>query len=163
MQSAVHSRCVDCVQRPDRFFCDMSPAALQAFDGIKTVVSYPRGTVLFEQGQAGRSVFLLCEGRARLTVCSETGKRLTLQIAGPGDLLGLSANLSGGSYEVRAEAMDNLKVALVKQKDLLQFLHEHREACLHVVHLLSQDLHIAYDRVRAVGLGRSRRARFHLH
>jgi hypothetical protein len=47
----------------------------------------------------------------------------------------------------------------VKRKDLLRFLRQHREACLQVVHLLSQDLHVAYDRVRSIGLGRSRRSR----
>jgi hypothetical protein len=50
-------------------------------------------------------------------------------------------------------------VAAVRRKDLLRFLHEHREACLQVVNLLSQDLHVAYDRVRSLGLGRSRRPR----
>jgi hypothetical protein len=54
-------------------------------------------------------------------------------------------------------------VAVVKRKDLVHFLHEHRDACLHVVHLLSQDLHIAYDRVRSVGLGRTRRVRAHVN
>jgi hypothetical protein len=48
---------------------------------------------------------------------------------------------------------------MVKRKDLLHFLREHREACLHVVTLLSQDLHVAYNRVRSVGLGRTRRLR----
>jgi hypothetical protein len=48
---------------------------------------------------------------------------------------------------------------MVKRKELLNFLREHREACLHVVDLLSQDLHIAYDKVRSVGLGRTRRPR----
>jgi hypothetical protein len=62
-------------------------------------------------------------------------------------------------YEVTAELLDNAQVASVKRKDLLAFLREHREACLRVVDLLSQDLHIAYDRVRSVGLGRSRRSR----
>jgi CRP/FNR family transcriptional regulator len=84
---------------------------------------------------------------------------LTLRIAVPGEVLGLSAALSGSPYEVTAELLDNARVAMVKRKDLLSFLREHREACLHVVTLLSQDLHIAYDRVRSVGLGRSRRAR----
>jgi CRP/FNR family transcriptional regulator len=77
----------------------------------------------------------------------------------PGEVLGLSAALSGGPYEVSAELLDNAQVAMVKRKDLLGFLREHREACLHVVDLLSQDLHIAYNRVRSVGLGRTRRPR----
>ena len=50
-------------------------------------------------------------------------------------------------------------MAIVKRKDLLEFLHDYREACLQVVHLLSEDLHVAYDRVRSVGLGRTRHPR----
>ena len=77
----------------------------------------------------------------------------------PGEVLGLSAALSGTNHEVTAELLDDALVAMVKRKELLNFLREHREACLHVVDLLSQDLQIAYDKVRSVGLGRSRRPR----
>lgn len=150
--------CLDCAQRSDRVFCDLSPDALEAFDGIKSAQTIPRGTVLFHEGKPARGVFLLCEGRVRLTVCSESGRRLTLRMTTPGEVLGLSACLAGGSHEVTAEAVDNLRVAAVGRKDLLRFLREHREACLQVVNLLSEDLHVAYDRVRAVGLGRARRS-----
>src|ERR1700752_2722794 len=115
--------------------------------------------ILFREWQPARSVFVLCEGRARLTVCSESGKRLTLHVAGAGEVLGLSAVLSGGEYEATAELLDNSRVACIKRKGLLHFLREHREACLRVVDLLSQDLHVAYDRVRSVGMGRTRRSR----
>jgi len=151
--------CLDCTQRLDRVFCDLAPQALAAFDGIKSAQMVSKGTVLFREGQAARGIFLLCEGRVRLTVCSESGRRMTLRVSNPGELLGLSSCLAGSGYELTAEAMDNLRVAAVSRKDLLRFLREHREACLHVVNLLSEDLHIAYDRVRSVGLGRVRRVR----
>lgn len=159
MDSAPQQSCFDCVLRPDRLFCDLPAGALEAFDSIKSLVRYPRGTVLFEEGQAARGIFVLCEGRAKLSVCSESGKRLTLRIAVPGEVLGLSASLAAGPYEVTAEALDNARVAVVRRKELLKFLRVHREACMQVVHLLSQDLHTAYDRVRSIGLGRSRRPR----
>jgi CRP/FNR family cyclic AMP-dependent transcriptional regulator len=159
MDSANQQSCFDCVLRPERPFCDLPANALQAFDAIKTLTASPRGTVLFREGHPARGVFVLCDGRARLSVCSESGKRLTLRIAGPGEALGLSAALSGGAYEVTAETLDDAQIAVVRRKDLLRFLRDHCEACLHVVHLLSQDLHIAYDRVRSVGLGRTRKPR----
>jgi len=71
----------------------------------------------------------------------------------------LSAVLTGAPYEVTAELLDNAQVAFVKRKDLVRFLRQYRDACLQVVHLLSADLHTAYDRVRAVGLARTRRPR----
>jgi CRP/FNR family transcriptional regulator, cyclic AMP receptor protein len=159
MESAIQPSCRDCALRPDRVFCDLPLNVLEALDAVKSTIACPRNTVLFREGQPARGVFVLCEGRAKLSVCSESGKRLTLQVAIPGELLGLSAALTGGPYEVTAELLEDARVAMVKRKDLLCFLREHREACLHVVDLLSQDLHIAYERVRSVGLGRSRRSR----
>ncbi|HET7440519.1 MAG TPA: cyclic nucleotide-binding domain-containing protein [Terriglobales bacterium] len=137
----------------------MPADALRDFDAIKTISSYGRGATLFREGHPPRGLFLLCNGRAKLWVSSEGGKRLTLRMAGPGEVLGLSALLSGRPYEVSAELMDNSQVAVVKRRDLLRFLRDHREVCLQVVHLLSQDVHTAYDRVRSVGLGRTRKSR----
>ena len=159
MERAIQSSCFDCVLRPDRPFCDLPADALEAFDAIKSENTYPRGTTLFREGCPARGIFLLCNGRANLSVCSDCGKRLTLRIVGPGEVLGLSALLSGSLYEATAELLDNSQVAVVKRKDLLGFLREYRDACLQVVHLLSQDLHCAYDRVRSVGLERARKAR----
>ncbi|HEY1264359.1 MAG TPA: Crp/Fnr family transcriptional regulator [Terriglobales bacterium] len=159
MESAIHQSCFDCILRPDRLFCDLPADALQAFDAIKSVSRYPRGSVLFHEGHPARAVFVLCEGRAKLSVCSEGGKRLTLRIAGPGEVLGMSAALSGSAYEVTAESLDHARVAVVRRKELLKFLRTHRDACMQVVHLLSQDLHTAYDRVRSVGLVRTRKPR----
>jgi CRP/FNR family transcriptional regulator len=137
---------------------------LKAFDQLKTTSRYARGTLLFRESTVPKVVFVLCEGRVRLTACSESGRRITVRIAGPGEVLGLSACLAGSSHEMTAELLDNAQVATVRRKDLMRFLHDHREACMHVVNLLSQDLHYAYDRVRAVGMGRSRRARpAHVH
>ncbi|MFI5113389.1 MAG: Crp/Fnr family transcriptional regulator [Terriglobales bacterium] len=156
--------CLDCVQRSDRAFCDLPPDALTAFDGIKSAQTSPRGTVLFREGHAAHGVFLLCEGRVRLSVCSESGSRMNLRVATPGEILGLSASLAGGCYEVTAEALDTVRLAAVRRKDLLHFLRHHADACLRIVNLLSQDLHIAYDRVRTVGLGHPRRPRSaHVH
>lgn len=156
MESATHQSCFDCNLRADRLFCDLPAEALQAFDSIKSINVCPRGSSLLREGHAARAIYVLCEGRAKLSVCSENGKRLTLRIAGPGEVLGLSAVLSGCPYEVSAETLDTARVAIVRRKDLLQFLRKHREACLQVVHLLSEDLHVAYDRVRSVGLVRTR-------
>jgi CRP/FNR family transcriptional regulator, cyclic AMP receptor protein len=152
--------CLDCVQSSDGVFCNLGPDALAAFDGIKSTQTCPKGTVLFREGQTARTVFLLCEGRARLSLCSDSGRRrMTIRTASAGEVLGLSAAVSGGRYEVTAEALGPVQVAIIRRKDLLRFLHHHCDVCLQVVNLLSEDLHAAYTRVRAAGLGRTRRAR----
>lgn len=160
MESVIQSAsCLHCDFRPDRPFCDMSTDALLAFDDIKSVVSYPKSTILFSEGRAVRGIYILCDGRAKLTICADNGKRLTLRIAGPGEVLGLGAALSNTPYEITAELLDASQVAFIRRKELMKFLKERREICLQVVGMLSQDLHGAYERVRNIGMVRPRRPR----
>jgi len=137
----------------------MPAESLKAFDEIKLLASYPRGGLLFAEGRPVRGIFILCDGRAKLSICAENGKRLTLRIAGPGEVLGLGATLSNTAYEVTAELLDNARVVFVRRKELLKFLREHPAVAMQVVRLLSQDLHGAYERVRSIALVRARRPR----
>ncbi len=159
MESMNQSNCFTCEFRPDRLFCDMPAESLKAFDQITSLGSFPRGAVLFAEGRPVRGIFILCDGRAKLSICSDTGKRLTLRIAGPGEVLGLGAALSNTPYEVTAELIDNSQVVFVRRKELVKFLRENRTVCLEVVRMLSQDLHGAYERVRTIAMVHTRHPR----
>ena len=137
----------------------MPADSLRAFDEIKLVGSYPRNTTLFAEGRPVRGIYLLCDGRAKLSICAEGGKRLTLRIAGPGEVLGLGAALSNTPYEITAELLDASQVVFVRRKELVRFLRGNPEVCMQAVRMLSQDLHGAYERVRSIGMVRSRRPR----
>src|ERR1700739_160803 len=56
--------CITCPHREDRLFCNLSPAAVQRLSTITHASSYPKGAILFLEGQTGRGVFILCSGRA---------------------------------------------------------------------------------------------------
>jgi|SRR5271166_915108 len=163
METTVQSSCMTCDFRPDRFFCDMPAESLKAFDKIKSLALCRRNTVLFAEGRPVRGIYILCDGRARLSICSDAGRRLTLRVAGPGEVLGLGAALSNTPYEITAELLDSSQVVFVRRKELMKFLREHREVCLQVVHMLSQDLHGAYERVRTIGSIRSHHPRIVFH
>jgi CRP/FNR family transcriptional regulator, cyclic AMP receptor protein len=153
---AVQLSCLNCGLRPDRAFCDLPPDALKAFEAIKTIALHPRGAILFNEGRPARGAFILCDGRARLTVDAGNGRQVLLRLARPGEILGLSATISGEPYEVTAELLDNSQVAFVPRKDMLNLLRNHRDLFLEVLQLLSQDLHTAYNRIRVAGhLGRN--------
>jgi len=148
-----------CDSRPDRPFCDMPTDALQDFDQIKSIANYPRRAVLFAEGRPVRGIYILCDGRAKLSIGAESGKRLTLRIACPGEVLGMGAVLSNTPYEVTAEVIDDSQVVFVLRRELMKFLRMRPAICMQVVCMLSQDLHGAYERVRNIGSVRPRRPR----
>ena len=83
--------CGDCKLKIGSTFCNLSSAALQALEAVTYAAAYPKGAVLFVDGQAPRGVFVLCKGRVKLSVVSPGGKTLILKIIESGEILGLSA------------------------------------------------------------------------
>ena len=147
--------CLTCKTRTERLFCDLPGPALQAFEGIKYATAYPKGAVLFVEGQAPRGIFVLCKGRVKLSICATDGKTLIVKIAEPGEVLGLSASVSGKPYELTAETIDTCQVNFVKRDDFLHFLREYSEACFKVAEQLSEKYNTACHEVRSLGLSHS--------
>lgn len=147
--------CLICKMRADRIFCDLSTAALQAFERIKYVTAYPKGAVLFIEGQAPRGIFVLCIGQVKLSLSARDGKTLILNIVEPGEVLGLSATVSGKPYELTAETIGPCQVNFVKREDFLRFLKENSDACFKVAEQLSVKYNNACHELRSLGLSHS--------
>jgi CRP/FNR family transcriptional regulator, cyclic AMP receptor protein len=147
--------CLTCKTRSEHLFCDLPAAALQTFESIKYATAYPKGAVLFVEGQAPRGIFVLCKGRVKMSICATDGKTLIVKIAEPGEVLGLSASVSGKPYELTAETVDPCQVNFVKRDDFLRFLREHSEACFKVAEQLSEKYNTACHEVRSLGLSHS--------
>jgi CRP/FNR family transcriptional regulator, cyclic AMP receptor protein len=147
--------CLTCKTRSEHLFCDLPGAALQTFESIKYATAYPKGAVLFVEGQAPRGIFVLCKGRVKMSICATDGKTLIVKIAEPGEVLGLSATVSGKPYELTAETVDPCQVNFVKRDDFLRFLREHSDACFKVAEQLSEKYNNACHEVRSLGLSHS--------
>ena len=147
--------CLTCKMRADHIFCDLSTAALQAFDRIKYATTYPEGAVLFLEGQAPRGIFVLCTGQVKVSLSARDGKTLILRIVEPGEVLGLSATVSDHPYELTAETMEPCQVNFVKRENFLRFLKENSDACFKVAEQLSAKYNNTCHELRSLGLSHS--------
>jgi CRP/FNR family cyclic AMP-dependent transcriptional regulator len=147
--------CFTCKLRQDRIFCDLPAGALQTFENIKYATAYPQGAVLFVEGQMPRGIFVLCKGSVKLSITSTSGRTMIVKLAEPGEVLGLSATISGKPYEVKAETVEPCQINFVKRDDFLRFLQEDVEACFKVAEQLSEKYHNACKEVGALGLSHS--------
>jgi CRP/FNR family transcriptional regulator len=147
--------CITCKLRSDRIFCDLPPNALQAFENIKYAAAYPKGALLFVEGQMPRGIFVLCKGSVKLSLNSPSGRTIIVKLAEPGEVLGLSASISGKPYEVTAETINPCQVNFVKRDDFLRFLKDDVEACFKVAEQLSEKYHNACKEAGSLGLSHS--------
>ncbi|HKY28347.1 MAG TPA: Crp/Fnr family transcriptional regulator [Pyrinomonadaceae bacterium] len=134
------------------------PSLLKDFVGFENVrlsSIYPRGAILFAEGQPAEGIYDLCSGRAKVSVSSSEGKKVILFIAQPGDLLGVNSVLNGIPQEVTVEALDRCRVDFISQTDFMNLLDRNKTACARVWLTLGKELSEVVDRVRSLLLSQS--------
>lgn len=148
----IQHKCSDCELRSANFFCSLSVSSLQIFESLKITNAYPKGGTLFMEGQPSNGIYMLCQGRVKLSTCSRDGKVIILRIAEAGEVLGLSATVSGSNYEATAEVVEQCQVNFVRKDDFLRFLAQNTEACFSALRQISRKYYSAYMQVRSFGL-----------
>jgi CRP/FNR family transcriptional regulator len=151
----VIENCLTCPLYKDRLFCNLAPKALAGLDAISSLATYPKGAILFVEGQEPRGVFVICNGRVKLFASSAGGKSLILRIADPGEVIGLPGTISGKPYEATAEAQEPIQANFIPRKPFLEFLRAHGEVALRVAETLSDIYYATYREVRYLGLSGS--------
>jgi len=147
--------CTACTIKGDRRFCDLSEHTLQAFENLRYTTVFPRGAILFAESHEPRGVFILCRGRVKLSFSSAEGKTVIMRIAEAGEVLGLSATVSGQTYLVTAETIEACQINFIKREDFLRFLANYGEACFRVGQQLAEKYNYACRELRSFNMAQS--------
>lgn len=149
----VHHHCSTCTDR--KSFCSMPAQAVAAMDQIKFTAMYPKGSLLFVEGEKARGVFVLCSGKVKLTTSSSEGRTLIVRIAQAGDLLGASAVLLQKNYEMSAETIEPCQVNFIRTEEFMSWIQNDRDAMMSVARQLSDDYYSAQREIRSFGLAQT--------
>jgi len=147
--------CLTCPLVKDRIFCDLPRPVLAALDAVSSSATYPKDAILFVEGQEARGVFVLCNGRVKLSTGSADGKSIIVRVAEPREMVGLPGTISGKPYEVTAEALEPLQANFIRREAFLRFLKENGEVAVRVSEMLIQIYHATLAEVRYLGLSAS--------
>jgi CRP-like cAMP-binding protein len=122
-------------------FRPMRPEEIDEIVGFATERRFARGTTIVSKGAAGSSLMAVLAGRVRIGNVSATGKEVTLNVIGPGEIFGEIALLDGKPRSADAVAVEDTTVMVVERRDFLPFLRRHET-------LLERLLVVLCDRLR---------------
>jgi CRP/FNR family transcriptional regulator, cyclic AMP receptor protein len=147
--------CVGCKLSRQHFFCAFSPTVLRSLDVCSHHSILPAGALLFVEGQTPRGIFIICSGKVKLSTTSKEGKVLILKQAEAGEVLGLSATVSGMPYEMTAETETPCQLNFINRTSLMNLLQCESEVGVHAAQWLSRDFQAAYRDIHDLVLARS--------
>src|SRR2546426_457212 len=114
----------------------------------RTTKGYRKSQTIFSQGDRADAVFLVEQGKVKLTVVSGQGKQAVIALLGPGSFFGEGC-LAGQPIRMStATAMTDSSITLVPRGTMIQALREDAEfSKLFLAYLLSRNIRIEEDLV----------------
>ena len=121
---------------------DDSAAALQA--GV-TIVELARADRVFEEGASGNQLYVVLDGKIKLTRAATDGRESLWSVLGPGEMFGELSLFDPRPRTSTASAVTEVTVAALGDEALRPWLMERPEVSMHMLRALARRLRRAND------------------
>ncbi len=135
-----------------RLFGQLGEADRKTVANEMRPAAYAPGQVIFSRGDPGRDLYLVTQGRVRLSVLTVEGRELSFWHAGPGAVFGEIATLDGGPRTADATAVTATKVMTLGQGALRRLIEAKPEVARAAIELLCARLRDADHQLEAIAL-----------
>jgi CRP-like cAMP-binding protein len=117
--------------------------------------SFAKGAILYEEAEKPTGVYVVLEGRAKVSVNSAQGKTLVLGFFGPGTILGLPATILGRTHAVTVEIMKPTRVLFVSRKEFVREIESDAAVARQAAQLVSEACYFILGKMSVVDLSQS--------
>jgi CRP-like cAMP-binding protein len=117
-------------------------------------VTFDPDQMIFARGDPGHAIYLVLEGRVRLSVLSADGRELSFAHARPGDIFGEIAALDGGERTAGATAITHVQAMLLSQKATLDLIETNPKLATAAIDFLCSRLRDTDQLLEAIALHR---------
>ncbi|QEG33780.1 Crp/Fnr family transcriptional regulator [Bythopirellula goksoeyrii] len=108
-----------------RFFSNMDPADLEEVAKICREVEIPQRTVIFEEYDRAKEVYIILSGQVSLAICEPKQSCRQIAIVGEGELVGWSALLGRTRLSDTASTLTPVKALVFEGNELSKFCTDH--------------------------------------
>jgi len=133
-------------------FRSLSEADRGAVAAQMREVTYESGQLIFGRGDAGAALYLVVEGRVRLSVLSAEGRVLSFGHAGRGDIFGEIAALDGQGRTADATALTRATIMVLARSSLKRLMETRPQLAQAAIDLLCRKLRRTSEQIEAIAL-----------
>jgi len=126
--------------RQNRLFGGADEGAVSASEHIFTTCIFPKRSLVFDQGDPTRIVYLIKRGKVRVTRLTPDGKEVTLAVLGAGDIFGEETLFDDQPRTTHAICIDECLLCTAKADDLFALLAGNPTLAINVAKILNDRL-----------------------
>jgi CRP-like cAMP-binding protein len=130
----------------------LDPAAIDRLLDFTIERQYRDSQVIFQKGDPGTGMMAVLRGRVKISVYSDEGKEVILNIIEPGQIFGEIALLDGKPRTADATAMGSCALLTLERRDFIPFLEGNPKVTIRLLELLCQRVRQTSELVESVAL-----------
>lgn len=138
--------------RGSGFFENLDEETLLLIRPTATRVHQPKNTVVFNEGDECRGLYIVESGAIKIYKESANAREHVLHIAMPGDCFGEAALFLGTGYPASAAAVRNSELILLRKNEFLQLLRERPEVSFRLMASMATWAHRLVSSIEALTL-----------
>ncbi len=127
------SKCEQCIVRKLNSYSTLSREELKRMSSCKTTITIKKGETLFEEGERINGVYCVKDGVCKVSKMSENGRNQIINLVKHGDLLGQRSLVSDEVSNLKAVALNDMKVCFIPKEEILADLEKNPEFTLSVL------------------------------
>lgn len=133
-------------------FSELDENALDQIAIIGTRKNFKKDAVVLFEHESGSALFIIIEGKVKISRVSDDGKEVILTILSDCDFFGEMAILDGMTRSANVTAMEDSEVFIIQRTEFINLLKTHPEVSIALLQELTQRLRSADMKIKSLSL-----------
>ena len=129
----------------------LAQETLRAIAATGVVRTFPKNTILINEGDQGDSLYIVVSGRVKVYASNEAGREFVIAFHGAGEYLG-EMSLDGSPRSASVITVEPTTCAIVTRAQFRDFVLAHPEFALHLIEKLIGRVRLTTDNVKSLAL-----------
>ena len=129
----------------------LAPETLREIAATGVIRTYPKNTVIINEGEVGDSLFIVLAGRMKVYASNAAGREVVIAFHGPGEYVG-EMSLDGSPRSASVMTVEPTTCAVVNRASFREFILVHPEFALHLIEKLIQRVRLTTENVKSLAL-----------
>jgi CRP-like cAMP-binding protein len=133
-------------------FSELSKETLDKIEKVGQRKKFNKGEIILLEDDAGTALFIIINGKVKVSRSSNDGKEVILTILNADDFFGEMAILDGQKRSATVSAIETSEVFVIQRDDFINLLYAHPEISIALLQELTRRLRNADMKIKSLSL-----------
>ena len=133
-------------------FSELSDKDLEKITQVASKQRYHKDNLILIEEEIGSTMFVILDGRVKISRISDDGREVILSILSEGDFFGEMSLLDGQTRSANVTAIEESELMVIRREDFLQMLRDYPQIAINLLKELAQRIRKSDEHIKSLSL-----------